>query len=69
MDRGDPGERLGRGAGLADHLDVVLDREQVVHTPSDDLVIIEQEYPDLSVVSHVQSLPYHRRKDLSLSTP
>nr|BEK67188.1 hypothetical protein KPHV_44150 [Kitasatospora purpeofusca] len=34
-------------------------------TPPDHLVVVEEEYRDLSVISHAQSLPYHPTKDLS----
>src|SRR5262249_49661036 len=61
----DPGQgRLG-GARLADHGDVGLGLQQVVHPPADDLVIIEQEYGDLPAIAarlvHLLSSPARRR--------
>ncbi|GGQ70844.1 hypothetical protein GCM10010195_27910 [Kitasatospora griseola] len=56
MDHRNPVERLGGRAGLADHLDVALRGEQVVHAPSDHFVIIEEKHPDMSVICHLQSL-------------
>ncbi|GJF21317.1 hypothetical protein SHO565_18810 [Streptomyces sp. HO565] len=52
---GDPGERVGRRAGLADDLDVGLARQQIVHTPTDDLMVVEEKYPDFSVFAHALS--------------
>ena len=42
----DAAQRLGGGAGLTDHLDVVLGLEQVGDAAPDDLVVVEQEDPD-----------------------
>ena len=36
-------ERLGRGTGLADDLEIVFDLEQLAYTAAHDLVIVEQE--------------------------
>ena len=54
----DPDQRLGRRTGLADHLDVVLDREQFVDAPADHFVVIEEEYGDFSVFAHGVSLTH-----------
>ncbi|GHH84561.1 hypothetical protein GCM10018781_74080 [Kitasatospora indigofera] len=61
----DPGEGLGGGAGLADHLDVALDGQQVVDAPPDHLVVVEQKYSDMSVCRHVQRVPYRMPGDPS----
>ena len=45
-----------RRARLADDLDVVLDREQLVDATPDHFVVIEQEYRDFSVFAHDISL-------------
>ena len=52
--RRDPGQRGGRGARLADHLDVRLGLEQVAHAAPDHLVVVQQEDPDRLVPgSHI----------------
>jgi two-component system, NarL family, sensor histidine kinase DevS len=45
-ERGDPGDRRGRRARLADDLDVAFGLKHVADAPADDLVIVEQEHPD-----------------------
>jgi hypothetical protein len=42
----DPGERLGRSAGLADDDQITVRLEQLLQPDSDDLVVVEQEHPD-----------------------
>ncbi len=44
--RGDAGDALGGGAGLADDLDVVLRLEQLPDPAADDLVVVQQEHPN-----------------------
>lgn len=44
--RGDPGECRGRGARLANYLDVTLGLKHVPDTPPDNLMIVEQEHLD-----------------------
>jgi len=43
--RRDPAQRLFRGAGLTDHLEVVLGLEQVPQAPAHDLMVIKEEHP------------------------
>jgi hypothetical protein len=38
-----PYHRVGRRTGLADHLDVGLDRRRLVDATPDDLVVVQQE--------------------------
>ena len=38
----------GRQAGLAHHLDVGLGLEELTDAPADDLMVVEQEHPDLA---------------------
>ena len=45
-ERGDAAGRLLRRTGLADHLDVAAALQQVGEATTDDLVVVEQEYPD-----------------------
>ena len=40
---GDPKQSLLDGAGFADDLEVVLGLEHVAHTPTDNLVVVDQE--------------------------
>jgi hypothetical protein len=54
----DPHQRVGRRTGLADHLDVVLDREHLVDATPDHFMVVEEKYADFSVSGHAVSLTY-----------
>ncbi|GHB54060.1 hypothetical protein GCM10010306_054630 [Streptomyces umbrinus] len=51
-------QRVGRRARLADHFEVVLHREQLVHTPADHLMVVEKKYSDFSFFAHGVSLTH-----------
>lgn len=54
----DPGQRVGRGARLADHLQVRLAREQVPYAASYDFMVVDQENPYFSLFAHGSSLTH-----------
>ena len=65
--RRDAPDRLLRRAGLAHDLDVAVGLEQVAQPAADDLVVVEQEHPDLLGAGgrlaglHGSGLPDRRR--------
>ena len=57
------GDRLGLGAGLADHRDVAFGFEEVANTSPHDLVVVEQEHADRH--GHGAIVPDGRESDVS----
>ncbi|GHJ23166.1 hypothetical protein TPA0909_47800 [Streptomyces albus] len=55
---GDAAKGVGGRAGLSGDLDAGVGVEHVPYPSADDLVVIHQEYPGLSVSGHILSLTY-----------